>query len=134
MSRLENTFLALVAVQGAHSVEEYVGRLWEVFPPARFITGLVSEDRHFGFIVINVALFVFGLWCYIFPVRRHWSSARAIIGAWIAIECINGIGHPLWSVVQAGYTPGMITAPVLLVLALALAGQLKNGARPLTSS
>ena len=53
--------IALVAVQAAHSVEEYLGRLWAVFPPAAFVTGLVSEDRRHGFILINVALLVFGL-------------------------------------------------------------------------
>jgi hypothetical protein len=37
---------------------------------------------------------------------------------WATIEVINGIGHPLWTLRQGGYTPGVITAPVLLVLAL----------------
>src|SRR5881397_2539472 len=45
MTRSKTTFLALVAAQTAHSAEEYLGRLWDVFPPARFVTGLISEDR-----------------------------------------------------------------------------------------
>ena len=44
MSRLQLTFGALILVQAAHSIEEYVGRLWESFPPTRFVTGLVSSN------------------------------------------------------------------------------------------
>ena len=128
MTRLKATFLALVGVQTAHSAEEYLGRLWEVFPPARFVTGLVAEDRRIGFIVINIALFVFGVWSFIWPVRRNWPSASVIICVWIVIELINGVGHILWSVEVNGYTPGVITAPVLLILALLLAWDLTKGA------
>jgi hypothetical protein len=127
MTRLETNFLALVVVQAAHSVEEYLGRLWEVFPPAIFVTGLISKDRQLGFLVINITLVAFGLWCFFWPVRRRWPSARLLIVAWVVIELINGVGHPLWSIQQRGYTPGVITAPLLLVLALSLMWQLKGG-------
>lgn len=128
MGKLKNTFLALVAAQAAHSVEEYMGRLWEVFPPATFVTGLVSEDRRLGFILINIALLAFGAWCFIWPVRRHWPSAKSLIGAWVLIELINGVGHPFWSLWQRKYSPGLITAPLLLILALSLILQLKKDA------
>lgn len=134
MSRLEANFLALIAIQSAHSVEEYLGRLWEVFPPAIFVTGLISKDRQIGFIVINIALVAFGLWCFFWPVRRRWPSARLLIGVWVLIELINGIGHPLWSLQQRGYTPGVITAPLLLVLALSLMWQLRKGPDTFPSS
>src|SRR5256885_326832 len=61
MTRLEANFIAMVAVQAVHSIEEYLGRLWVVFPPAAFVTSLVSDDRQRGFILINVALLLFGL-------------------------------------------------------------------------
>jgi hypothetical protein len=51
---------------------------------------------------------------------------------WAVIETINGLGHPLWSLRQGGYTPGVATAPVLLVLALYLAVQLR-ATRPTSS-
>lgn len=126
MTRLEANFIALIAAQAAHSVEEYVGRLWVVFPPAAYVTGLISENRERGFIIINVALLAFGLWCFFWPVRRCWPVGKALIGVWIAIEVINGIGHPLWTLQQQAYTPGVATAPVLLVLALSLIWQLKK--------
>ena len=126
MTGSKTTFLALVAAQTAHSAEEYLGRLWEVFPPARFVTGLISGDRRFGFIVFNVALISFGIWCFFWPVLRRWASATAFMSFWVVIELINGVGHIVWSVQEAGYTPGVITAPLLLVLALVLGWELRK--------
>jgi hypothetical protein len=109
-----------------HSLEEYRGRLYDVFPPARLVSGLISENREHGFIIFNVALVAFGFWCYLWPVRRGWPSATGLAWMWVAIELVNGIGHPLWSIAVVGYTPGIATAPFLLVLALYLAWQLRE--------
>jgi hypothetical protein len=129
MSRINVSFGLLVAAQSAHSVEEYLGKLWQSFPPAAFLTGLVSPDREFGFIVINAAIVTFGVWCLFWPVRRNWASAPAIMWFWILVETINGIGHPAWSVLQGRYTPGVITAPALLGFAAYLAIQLRGAPR-----
>ncbi|HEY8173990.1 MAG TPA: HXXEE domain-containing protein [Dehalococcoidia bacterium] len=123
MKRYQIAFGLLILTQAAHSIEEYFGRLWELFLPASFVTGLVSEDREFGFLALNVALVTFGVWCYLFPVLRRWRSARGIALGWAVVELINGIGHPLWSLRQGGYTPGLVTAPILLVLSLMLFSQ-----------
>jgi hypothetical protein len=122
-------FGGIVLAQAAHSVEEYVGRLWESFPPARFLTGLVSQDLERGFLSINVSLVAFGLWCVFWPVRQGWPSAVPLAWAWVALQAINGIGHPLWTLRQGSYAPGVATAPVLLVLAMYLALQLRHIAR-----
>ena len=127
-SRFQLTFGALVLVQAVHSFEEYIGHLWESFPPARFLTGLVSSDLERGFVLLNVSLFAFGLWCLIWPVRRAWPSAVPLAWLWVVIEIVNGIGHPLWSLREGGYTPGLVTAPVLLLLAVYLAHQLRRAA------
>lgn len=117
-------FLLLVIFQGVHSIEEYIGKLWDVFPPARFVTGLVSNDRETGFIIINVGLFIFGVWCWLVPVRKNSASAAGFIWIWIFIEMINGIGHPLWALTQMNYEPGVITALPLLILSIYLGKQL----------
>lgn len=134
MTRFQLTFLALVGAQAAHSVEEYVGRLYDVFPPARYVSGLVSPNREVGFLIVNVALVSFGLWCVFWPVRRHWPAAVALAWFWIVIELVNGIGHPLWSLLQLRYTPGVATAPLLLGLALYLAWQLRPGRRDISGT
>ena len=36
-------FLLLILAQAAHSIEEYVSKLYEVFAPARFVSSLVSN-------------------------------------------------------------------------------------------
>jgi hypothetical protein len=120
-SSVRTAFGLLIAAQAAHSIEEYVGRLWEVFPPAAFVSGLVSSNREAGFIGLNIGLVAFGIWCYLWPVSRAWAVAPALISIWTVIEIVNGLGHPLWSLLQGRYTPGVATAPILLVLALNLA-------------
>ena len=126
MSRVKIAFAVLVFVQIAHSIEEYLGRLWESFPPARFVSGLISSDHELGFIVGNIVLATFALWCLLVPVRRDWTSAAAFMWFWIVVETINGVGHPLWTLRQGGYTPGVITAPILFAAALYLAFQLRT--------
>ena len=126
MSRIDATFGGLVLAQAAHSIEEYLGRLWESFPPARVLAGLVSSDRELAFVVINVAIVAFGVWCLLWPVRRRWPSAVGLMWVWVVIETINGVGHPLWSLRQGAYTPGVITAPILLVVAIYLGAQLRK--------
>ena len=126
MTRFQVTFYILIVVQGLHSVEEYVGKLWQSFPPAEFLTGLVSEDHRLGFLVINISLVTFGAWCAMWPVRKGWKTASPLAIFWITIELINGVGHPLWTLQQTQYTPGILTAPVLLVVSLILTWQMLN--------
>lgn len=126
MTRMQMAFGGLVLAQAAHSVEEYVGRLWESFPPAQFLTGLISQDLRLGFLVINVLLVAFGVWCFFWPMCRQWKAAVGLAWLWVGIELINGIGHPLWSLSQLDYTPGLITAPLLLINALYVASLLRS--------
>lgn len=123
MMRLRYTFLLLVIVQSLHSLEEYAGRLYEVFPPARFVSGLIARNVERGFVIFNIALVAFGP-CFLWPLRHHWPSAALFAWIWVGIELVNGIGHPLWSLSVLRYTPAVATAPVLLLLALYLAWQL----------
>jgi hypothetical protein len=127
---IQAAFALLVVTQAAHSVEEYLGRLWETFPPARFLTGLVSQDQEWGFLALNVGLAAFGVWCLMWPIHRDWPSASLLAWIWVTIEVINGVGHPLWSLRMGGYTPGVATAPALLVIALYLGRQLRTVATP----
>ncbi len=125
-TRTRMLFALLVMTQAAHSIEEYIGRLWESFPPARYITGVVSNDRELGFLVLNLCLVAFGVWCLLWPVRRGWSVAAGLMWLWVFVQTINGLAHPLWSIRQGEYTPGLVTAPILLGLAILLARQLRK--------
>jgi uncharacterized protein with HXXEE motif len=134
MDRLQLTFPALSVAQAAHPLEEYRGRLYDVFPPARFVSGAITSDRERGFLAVNALILAFGLWCWLWPLRRRWRIAIAVAWVWAVVEALNGIGHSAWSLLRGGYTPGVATAPALLVLALALASQLVTPARPNASA
>ena len=110
-------FLFLILAQGAHSIEEYVTRLYEVFAPARFVSSLVSHDLAVGFLVVNAVLVAFGLWCWAVPVRSGWQAARGLVWFWTILELGNGIGHSTLALSRGGYFPGLLTAPLLLLLA-----------------
>lgn len=129
MDRLQLTFLTVIVAQAAHSLEEYRGRLYDVFPPARFVTGAITSDRERGFVALNVLILAFGAWCWFWPVRRRWRSAIGLAWVWAVVEVLNGIGHSAWSLMRDGYTPGVATAPALFVLALTLGSQLVNATR-----
>jgi hypothetical protein len=110
-------FLCLILAQGAHSIEEYVTRLYAVFPPARFVSSLISHHLAVGFLFVNAALVTFGLWCWAVPIRSHWPVAGAIVWFWMLLELGNGIGHLFLALSQRGYFPGVATAPFLLFFA-----------------
>jgi xanthine/uracil permease len=117
-------FLILVGVQGLHSVEEYFGKLWEVLPPTKWVCSLVSQNPRTGFIIINIALLLFGMGCWLFCFRKNKISIPGLIWFWVGLELINGVGHPFWSLTKMAYIPGLLTAPLLLILALYLSKRL----------
>lgn len=83
-------FLLLILSQGAHSIEEYVTKLYAVFSPARFVSSLVSDNLALGFAVAN-ALVAFELLCWVFPVRLGWRTARGF--AWFLGDSGPGQQH-----------------------------------------
>ncbi len=108
-----------------HSCEEYATRFYAVFPPAVALNLLLPGVVRPGFIAINTALISFGLWCYAARVRPERATAPQWIGVWIAIEVFNGIAHPVWAIRAQGYVPGLASAPLLLIVALALLWRLR---------
>jgi hypothetical protein len=104
--------------------------LYEVFAPARFVSSLVSNDLALGFLVVNAALVTFGLWCWAVPVRSGWHVARGLVWFWTVLELGNGIGHAALALSRGGYFPGVVTAPLLLLLAVWMAVLQAAGRRP----
>jgi Protein of unknown function with HXXEE motif len=123
-NRIKTTFLLLVLTQGVHSVEEYAGRLWEVYPPARFICSLLSNNPETGFIILDIGFISFGLCCWLFCIHKDQLYAQGLIWFWIVMEMINVTGHFASFVLERKYVPGVATAPVLLILAVYLARQI----------
>ena len=113
-------FLVLIVAQAAHSIEEYVFRLYDVFAPARFVSSVVSDNLPFGFAVANTLIVLFGIWCYVVRVRPNHPSARGLVWFWTVLEFGNGVGHCVVALWQAAYFPGVATAPVLIALTVYL--------------
>ncbi len=130
-SRGRTAFGLLIAAQAAHSIEEYRYRLFEVFGPPRWLSGLVSSDLATGFAILNAGIVLFGLWCYLARVRRPHPSDWAFAWFWTVLETANAIGHGVLALRQGGYFPGVATAPLLLGLSLYLGARL---ARPAQAS
>ena len=129
-ARLKLLFLLLVLAQMAHSTEEYLGRLWEVFAPAQFLSSLIyPPDPHVGFLIINIGLVLLGFWCYFAVVRRDRPSALPWIWFWVVLESINGVGHVVWAGMNGGYRPGVGTAVLFLILVPLLVREVRS-ARP----
>ena len=101
-------FLFLILAQAAHSIEEYVTRLYEVFAPARFVSSLLSNDLAIGFLLFNAGLVMFGLWCWAVPVRSGWHAASGLVWFWTILELGNGIGHSAFALSRGGYFPGLL--------------------------
>jgi hypothetical protein len=126
----EHLFLVLAVGQLLHSLEEYFFLLWESFPPARFLSGLVSSDLETGFIVINVSVVAAAFSCYAGPIRNNWRAASGVAWFWVVLETVNGLAHPAWAIASGGYTPGLITSLLLLPFAVALGMRLSTSPGP----
>ena len=113
-------FAALIGAQFLHSVEEYFTGLYDVFPPARFISGIFTSDLRLGFAAFNAALVALGVWCYARRVRPNHPNARSWVRFWAVLESANGAGHLILAANRGSYYPGVATAPLLLALAAML--------------
>jgi Protein of unknown function with HXXEE motif len=127
------TFLTLILAQAGHSVEEYSTRLYDVLAPARFVSGLFSNDHRIGFVIFNVLLVAFGLWCFFGPVLHGFRSARGLAWFWVVLELLNGCAHMAWAASAGVYRPGLATAPVLVTTSLVLGWELARTRSPGTS-
>jgi hypothetical protein len=128
-ARSRTAFALLIVAQAAHSVEEYEFRLFETFGPAGFVSRLFSSDAATGFAVANLAIVLFGLWCYAARVRTMHPSAPVYAWSWTCLELANGMVHLVLAISRGGYFPGVGTAPLLLASAGYLSRRLVTSSR-----
>jgi hypothetical protein len=129
-SGVSRIFLALIVVQAIHSVEEFATGLYRVFPPARFVSGILGADPRLGFAVFNAALIGLGFWSYRRRIVPAHPAARAWAWGWALLEIGNGTGHLLLAADARGYYPGALSAPLLLLVGAALVRRLAMAPRP----
>jgi hypothetical protein len=119
-------FAILIATQAAHSIEEYAFRLYAIFPPAQLVSALFSSDLRIGFAIANTAIVTVGIGSYVAALRATPRMARLWVWPWVVLEGANGVGHIILAAAQGAYFPGVATAPILLVLSIWLAFQLRR--------
>lgn len=138
ISRLGMLYLSLGLAQAAHSFEEIVTHLYDFF---WVVTGVlhraVSWFPQFRwpadlFAAVNVLLVALLLGTWPFVERRN---TAALYLAWIAgmVETVNGFNHIAAAFFFRGYAPGVITAPVLLVLGPLLLRELRRSGQVVNS-
>lgn len=119
-------YLALGIMQGVHSAEEYLTRLWHWFP---VVTGYVHEATGLfpiinmseqTFVILNITLVagLLSLTPFVFQ-NRTWASRLATILA--VVEIVNGLAHLSAAVYVAGYYPGTVSAMGLTSLGVVVA-------------
>ena len=118
--RMTGAFATLVAIQALHSLEEFRFRLFDALAPARWVSDLIGIDRAAGFACVNLGLLLFGLWCWLGPVRRGRGAGRTLAAGWGIVELANGVTHLALAAAARGYFPGAYTAPLLLLAAARL--------------
>jgi hypothetical protein len=116
----------LILAQAAHSIEEYVFRLFDVFAPAAFVSGLLSHDLATGFATANTILILLAVSSYVASVRCGHPSAHGLAWFWAVLELANGVSHTLLALTARRYVPGLATAPLLLIVSLTLIARLST--------
>jgi len=119
-SNLRAMFLLLVILQAIHSVEEFIFKLYERFPPMRFLFQNALHLAKPAFAISNALLVLIGLVCFYYWVQPARKGATVVVWIWITIESLNVVAHIVWAALIGGYNPGLVTGllfvPVLIYL------------------
>ena len=117
---IQATFLLLIILQAIHSTEEFIFRLYERFPPMRFLYQNAPYLAKPAFVFFNALLVLMGIVCFYYWVQPAREGARVVVWLWIIIESLNVVAHLVWAVLVGGYNPGLVSAvlfvPVMIYL------------------
>ena len=119
-NRIQVAFLLLIVLQTLHSIEEFIFRFYEVFPPMVSVYRNAPHLARPAFILANSILVLVGfvcLFCWVWPGKR---GAKTVVWVWIGVESFNLIAHCVWAVLIRAYNPGLVTGlgfvPVVVYL------------------
>jgi len=117
--RILSLYLAGIAVQCLHFYEEYLTGFQNRFP---MIFGYEWSDHLFvGFNLVWLAIFTLAA---LGVMHRVPIASFPVWFFAIAAGLANGIGHPLLSLREGGYFPGLITSPLHLIIGILLTREL----------
>jgi hypothetical protein len=108
-NKIRAAFLVLIILQALHSVEEFIFKFHEVFPPMVSIYRNAPAIAQPAFVLANSLLVLVGFVClfrWVWPARR---GAKAVAWVWAGAEALNVIAHCVWAISIRGYNPGLVT-------------------------
>lgn len=112
-TKLVGVFLLGISCQCAHFIEEFTTGFHMLFPPLFGLTPISAE------LFVGFNVFWLGIWAIAaFGVIRNSRVAYFPVWFFGLAMCLNGIAHPLLSVWQSGYFPGLVTSPVVGIMGL----------------
>ena len=124
--KIQLAFLVLIVLQTLHSIEEFIFKFYEVFPPMVSIYRNAPGLAQPAFILFNSILVLVGFVClfgWVWPARR---GAKTVVWVWTGVEALNVIAHCVWAILIRGYNPGLVTGlgfvPVVVYLIYLLRG------------
>src|SRR5262245_3514395 len=126
--RINILFLLLVFAHIIHATEEYFGQLWDNYAPAIFICNLISSNPERGFLIINIAFVIINLSYWKFSLQKANTPSHPLIWFWILLQSANVIGHIAWTITEKSYTPGVLSAILILALVWLLIKELTGRA------
>ena len=124
--RINTLFLLLIAAHFIHATEEYFGKLWDVYRPAIYICKQVSSDPRAGFLIINISFIFISLMFWKFVLLKGYSTTPGLIWFWILLQSVNVTGHIVWTIISKSYTPGIISALLILTILTFLIRDIQN--------
>lgn len=105
MNTVESYFILLGVIQIAHSIEEISMGFAKRWPVWR-----MSQKTFVVFEIVFNALILLGIFYKQFPYRE------ILMPAFNLLMFANGVWHLMWAGVEKKYVPGLITAPILIIV------------------
>lgn len=109
---LSSAYLAMIAVQTLHALEEFALEFWDSFPPMRAGYGGVPGLGEYVFVVFHTMLIGLGVWCYARWVRRGGARASTVVRAGVLVQAVTVLLHIGWLLAAPRYHPGLATTPL----------------------
>jgi hypothetical protein len=117
--QVQATLLLGLAAQCLHFLEEFLTHFPQRFPA---LLGLAPWSDAF-FAAFNLIWLCIWILC-VLGLALRWRLALLPIWFFTLSCLLNGVGHPLLSLVSRGYFPGLITSPLVGVIGALLGWRL----------
>jgi hypothetical protein len=105
MTALEYIFLILLGIQVVHSIEELVNGFHEKFP--------LFKMKFQTFLAFEIVFLIF--WSVIF-ILKQFSHREQFMAFFALLMFANGLWHMVWWGIAKKYVPGLVTAPLFILV------------------